>query len=117
MVSKQPRKQRKGRFNAPLHVRHKYLRAPLSKELRERYGRKNVRVAVGDFVSIMRGDFVGIKGEVEEVSLKKGTIAVEGAISIKADGTEVARPIYPSNVIITKLDLKDEKRKARLSNE
>ncbi|AEH61072.1 ribosomal protein L24 [Methanosalsum zhilinae DSM 4017] len=115
MVSKQPRKQRKGRYNAPLHIRQKYLRAPLSKDLREKYGRKSARVAVGDTVKIACGDYAGITGEVEEVSLKRGTLSVEGAISIKADGTEVARPIHPSNVIITKLELKDEKRKSRLS--
>ena len=34
--------------------------------------------------------------------------------SLKADGTEVPRPIDPSNVQITKLNLKDERREARI---
>jgi large subunit ribosomal protein L24 len=35
---------------------------------------------------------------------------VDGVISTKVDGTEVQRSIYPSNVMITKLELKDERR-------
>lgn len=36
---KQPRKQRKFLYNAPLHLRGgKIMSAPLSKELREKYG-------------------------------------------------------------------------------
>jgi large subunit ribosomal protein L24 len=114
MVSKQPRKQRKARFNAPLHIRQKFVTAPLSKELRSKYGR-SARVAVGDHVMVTRGDHAGTKGEVELVSLKSGTIVVEGVSVTKADGTEVPRPVYPSNVVITELNLKDKQREARLS--
>jgi large subunit ribosomal protein L24 len=35
---------------------------------------------------------------------------VDGVISTKVDGTEVPRPIYPSNVMITELELKDGRR-------
>ena len=34
-MSKQPRKQRKARYNAPAHARGKYLSASLSPELKE----------------------------------------------------------------------------------
>jgi large subunit ribosomal protein L24 len=113
MVSKQPRKQRKARFNAPLHVKQKYVSAPLSKDLRSKYGR-SARVAVGDSVIVVRGDHAGTKGKVEVVSLKSGTIVVEGVYVTKADGTEVPRPLYPSNVTLTELNLKDKQREARL---
>ncbi|MDK2892414.1 50S ribosomal protein L24 [Methanohalophilus sp.] len=115
MVSKQPRKQRKVRYNAPLHVKQKYISAPLSKDLRSKYGRRSARVAVGDKVVVTRGDHAGTKGEVEVVSLKNGTIVVDGIYVTKADGTEVPRPLYPSNVIITELNLDDKQRAARLS--
>ncbi|MEA1985461.1 MAG: 50S ribosomal protein L24 [Euryarchaeota archaeon] len=115
MVSKQPRKQRKARYDAPLHVRQKYMRAPLSKDLRSKYGRRSAGVIVGDTVEVTRGDHVGTKGEVEKVYLKDGTLVIEGIISTKADGTEMPRPIYPSNVVITALELKDKKRKSILS--
>jgi large subunit ribosomal protein L24 len=114
MVSTQPRKQRKTRYNAPLHLRQKYMGAPLQKDLRQKYGR-SANVIVGDTVKIMRGDHAGTIGKVEEVSLKNGTIVVEGITVTKSDGTEVARPVYPSNVMITKLELKDDRRGLSIS--
>ncbi len=110
MVSKQPRKQRKARYNAPLHIRQKYMGARLSEALSKEYGTRSAAVITGDIVKVMRGDFKGTEGKVQKVSLADGTIAVEGVISTKVDGTEVARPIYPSNVMITKLELKDGRR-------
>lgn len=110
MVSKQPRKQRKARYNAPLHVRQKFMGARLSEDLSKEYGTRSAPVIKGDTVKVMRGDFKGTEGKVQAVSLKDGTISVDGVISTKVDGTEVPRPIYPSNVMITKLELKDERR-------
>ena len=114
MVTAQPRKQRKMRYNAPLHMRQKYLGAPLSKELREEHSRRSFKIRTGDTVKVLTGDFKGTEGEVELVDLKKGIIVVDGVISTKADGTEVPRPLNPSNVVITKLDLSDKKRELSL---
>lgn len=110
MVSKQPRKQRKARYTAPLHKRQKFMGARLSEELSKEYGTRSAAVVAGDTVKVMRGDFKGTEGKVQLVSLKDGTIEVAGVISTKVDGTEVARPVYPSNVMITKLELKDDRR-------
>lgn len=110
MVSKQPRKQRKARYNAPFHVRQKYMGARLSEELSKEYGTRSAAVIKGDTVKVMRGDFKDTEGKVQAVSLKDGTISVDGVISTKVDGTEVPRPIYPSNVMITKLETKDGRR-------
>jgi large subunit ribosomal protein L24 len=110
MVSKQPRKQRKARFNAPLHIRQKFMGARLSEELSKEYGTRSAAVIKGDSVKVMRGDFKGTEGKVQTVSLLDSTITVDGVISTKVDGTEVPRPIYPSNVMITKLELKDGRR-------
>ncbi|MDD2438955.1 MAG: 50S ribosomal protein L24 [Methanosarcinaceae archaeon] len=114
MVSKQPRKQRKARYNAPLHQRQKFMGARLSEELTKEYGTRSAAVIKGDTVKVMRGDFKNTEGKVQSVSLKEGTIAVEGVISTKVDGTEVSRPLYPSNVRITKLELKDPQRAASI---
>ena len=114
MVSKQPRKQRKARYGAPLHKKQQYMGAPLAKDLREKYGR-SANVVVGDTVKVMRGDHMETTGKVEDVSLKDGTIVIEGVTVTKVDGTEVARPIYPSNVVITKLELKDDRRETIIS--
>jgi len=109
--SKQPRKQRKFLYNAPLHLRQKMMSAPLSRELREKYKIRNLPVRVGDKVRIMRGDFKGHEGKVVEVDLKRYRIYVEGATLRKTNGTEVFYPIHPSNVMIIELNLDDEKRK------
>jgi large subunit ribosomal protein L24 len=110
MKSTQPRKQRKARFTAPLHIRQKYMHSILSKELRAELKRRNAQVRKGDTVKVMRGDHAGIEGEVEDVDLKKTLIKVTGVSNFRADGTEVPRPVHPSNVMITKLNLEDGER-------
>lgn len=113
--SKQPRKQRKARYNASLHQRQKLMSAQLSHELKSKYNKRNLPVNVNDTVMVMRGDHTGTEGKVELVDLKKGTIIVESVSVAKADGTEVPRPIQPSNVMITKLELNDDIRKLTLN--
>ncbi|MGC9434482.1 MAG: 50S ribosomal protein L24 [Methanomicrobiales archaeon] len=110
----QPRKQRKARYNAPLHQKGRYLSAPLSPELREQYGKRRLRVATGDTVRVTRGDFVGEEGIVDGVDLDTCRILVHGVTQEKADGTEMARPVDPSNLLVTRLNLKDPRRAARL---
>lgn len=112
MVSKQPRKQRLARWLAPHHVKHKFLSAPLSRELREKHGTRSLPVRKGDKVKIMRGDFKRMEGEVTRVNPKRGVIYVEGATTTKVDGTQVPRPIHPSNV--TLLTLVEDKMRAKV---
>ncbi len=110
--SSQPRKVRKRMiYQAPLHVKAKQLVAPLSKELQKELGIKRLRVRKGDTVLIVRGSYKGIEGRVVRVSVKKCRIYVEGATRTKSDGTEIYVPIHPSKVVITKLDLSDERRR------
>ncbi len=109
--SKQPRKQRKAYYNAPLHKRQKLMSAPLSRELREKYGIKTLPVRKGDKVRVLRGDFKGKEGEVVRVDLKNYVIYVDGVTIEKADKTPVFRPIHPSNVMIVSLKLDDKWRK------
>ena len=117
ILSKQPRKQRKARYNAPLHTRGTYLHAPFDADLRKKYERRNARVIVGDTVMVMRGDFRGSTGVVDAVDLRTAKVVVHSVALTKADGTEVPRPVDPSNVQITKLNLKDPKRAERLEAE
>jgi large subunit ribosomal protein L24 len=106
----QPRVQRKQLRTMPLHQRHRLFNAPLSSELREKYGVKRLPVRVGDTVRIMRGDFTGTEGKVVNVDLKRVRVFVEGVQIKKADGTPVYYPIHPSKVMIVKLDLSDKYR-------
>ncbi len=110
--SKQPRKQRKYRYNAPAHLRHKFLSAHLSKELRERFGLRSIPIRKGDDVQIMRGSFKGQKGLIEEVDSKKLKVYVAGIKVKKVDGSEVLKALDPSNLKIVSLKLDDKKRQA-----
>ncbi len=112
--SKQPRKQRKYRFNAPLHVKSSFLNVHLSKELRQKYGRRTIRVRTGDKVKIMRGQFAKIEGKIESVNLKKSKIFVAKAEIQKKDGSKARYPINPSNVLVTELNTDDKKRMEKL---
>jgi len=114
-ISSKPSKQRKFLFNAPLHKRHKLVSAPLSVELRVKYGRRSFPVRKGDVVQIVRGDYAGTEGKVRRVDLKNYRITVEGVTREKADGTTVFVPIHPSKVVIKKLNLDDKWRSQRLT--
>ena len=108
--SKQPRKQRKALYEAPLHKRQKLMAAPLSKELREKFHRRSLPVRKGDTVKVMRGDFKGKVGKVVRVDLKKLRIYIEGVTRKKSTGEEVYVPIHPSNVMIIDADMSDKMR-------
>jgi len=113
--TKQPRKQRRFLYNAPLHLRGKIMSAPLSRELREKYGVRSVPIRVGDKVRVMRGDFRDKEGKVVEVDHKRYRIHVEGVTRKRTDGTEVFYPLHPSNVMIIELNLDDERREKILN--
>jgi large subunit ribosomal protein L24 len=86
------------------------MTAPLSEDLQDRYGIKRIPVKAKDKVLILRGDFAYAEGEVVEVDLKRMRIHIDGVTVEKADGTERYYPVHPSNVVITDLNLKDDRR-------
>lgn len=116
-MTRQPHKQREAQREAPLHERHKQVRATLSGELREEYGQRSVRVNQGDVVEVMRGDFAEETGEVVQVDLRDATVHVEGVTNETVDGEEVPRPLDASNLRVTSLDLSDDYRRARLEED
>jgi large subunit ribosomal protein L24 len=108
---KNPGKQRKKLFNAPAHIRHKLMSAPLSHELTASRGAKTLPVRRGDTILIKRGDNKGFEGKVSRVDLKAFRIYVEGLTREKVDGTNIFLPIHPSKVEIRNLNLDDKWRK------
>jgi len=108
---KNPDKQRKMHFNAPAHVRHKLMSAPLSKELAASKGTKTLPVRKGDIVRIQRGDNKGFEGKVSRVDLKAYRIYIEGLTREKVDGTNIFLSTHPSKVQIRNLNLDDNWRK------
>ncbi len=108
---KNPGKQRKRLFNAPAHIRHKLMAAPLTKELAEKQGAKALPVRKGDTVTIQRGDNKGFEGKISRVDLKSYRIYIEGLTREKVDGTNIFVPVHPSKVMIKNLSLDDKLRK------
>ncbi|MEM3341340.1 MAG: 50S ribosomal protein L24 [Thermoplasmata archaeon] len=117
-VSSKPRKQRKAIYSAPLHKKTKMMSAHLNTDDKElsQYKRRSIPIHKGDTVKIVRGAFRGHTGTVAKVYRSKGLIEVDGVVLTKSDGKQVAKKIHPSNVIITKLDLSDPVRKAKLES-
>jgi large subunit ribosomal protein L24 len=116
-MSRKPTKQRTADEEAPLHERHKQVRATLSQDLRDEYGQRSVRVNEGDTVEVLRGDYAGETNDVIAVKLDDAIIHVEDVTLETADGEEVPRPLDASNVRVTSLDLDDEFRRERLESE
>lgn len=97
---------------APKQLAERKLRSPLSRALREKYGRRNLRVIAGDTIKVVRGEYSGIEGKIEKVNMKRGSLAVEGIQREKVRGGNVKVEINSTNVIITDLDLDDKYRQA-----
>lgn len=108
--SKQPRKQRKYIYHAPFHVRHKFLSAHLSKELREKYKKRSLPVRKGDEVQIMKGKFKKKTGKVSKVDMRETKVYIDGLTRKKVDGSEIPVPTHPSKLKIINLNLEDKKR-------
>lgn len=96
------------------HQLDKMLGAALSDELREQYKKRTVRVVKGDSVMVVRGEYKGRGGKVEEVNTERGTLHIEGMQREKIRGGQVKVPIHTSNVKITALNLQDKFRSNKL---
>ncbi len=116
-MSEQPTKQRNETDRAPLHERHRQVRATLGDDLREEYGKRSVTVNTGDTVEVLRGDYAGEEGEVLNVDLKEAVVHVEEVTQETVEGEDVPRPLDASNLRITGLSLDDSVRKTRLEGE
>jgi large subunit ribosomal protein L24 len=114
MKSTSPRKQRKEMFNAPLHKKRKWLSSHLEENLLLKYDKRSITVIKGDTVRVMRGSFRGHEDKVAHVNVGKRSIEVEGITMSNAKGNKIAKPLHPSNVMITKLDLTDKWRRKKL---
>jgi len=114
MTSIQARKQRKALYQAPLHKKRKWMASHLEESLLLKYDRRSISVVKGDTVKVMRGSYKGHEDKVANVKVKKRILEIEGLTMAKADGNKIPRPIHPSNVLITKLNLTDKWRRNML---
>ena len=113
--SRQTRKQRKYRMNAPLHVKHKMMAATLSDELGKKYNRRAFPVRKGDNVKVLDGKFRGRTGKISDVDVKKMKVSIEGLQISKKDGTKINVTFFPAKLQIQELTLEDKRRIEALS--
>ena len=101
-------------YRATNQFRGKQAGSHLSKQLRQKYGQRSVRIIHGDTIKVIRGEFKGVDGKVVKVSTAKHTIAIEGVKKQKRKGDKIDVYIDSSNVVITNLNTDDKWRTVRL---
>merc|ERR1711976_814863 len=111
-VSSSRRKQRKRHFSAPSHIRRRLMTAPLSKELRQKYGVRSMPIRKDDEVQVVRGHYKGQQvGKVVSCYRKKFCVYIERIQREKANGASVYVGIHPSKVSIVKLKMDKDRKK------
>lgn len=108
---RKPSTARRRRYNAPNHIKRKFLSAPLSPSLRAEYGTRSMPVIVDDTVSITKGDRKLSEGKVLRVNTAESKVYIEGVTRTRQDGSTVQIPVRAENVIITRLNLNDKWRR------
>jgi large subunit ribosomal protein L24 len=115
--SKKPGKQRKYLAKAPLHLKRKFLSANLSKELRKKYGKRNIPLRKNDVVKVLRGKFKKKKGKIIGLDTNRLKVEIEGLQMKKQDGSKANAKFSPSNLQITEIFTEDRKRKLKIKED
>lgn len=113
-MSTQPRKERYTLHNMPTHKARAQVSSHLDEPLLLKYNTRSVTLRKGDTVRVLRGEYAGTTGKVLEIDTTKRKVTVDGVTVSKAKATQVARPLDPSNLVITKLNLEDPFRREKL---
>jgi len=113
-MSTQPRKERKTLYNLPAHENRARIASHLDETLLLKYNTRSATVHKGDTVRVLRGEYADHSGKVIDVDTRSRKVTVDGVTVTKADASQKPRPIDPSNLVITKLNLDDPKRREKL---
>ncbi len=108
--SKNPKKQRKYRANAPSKIKENFLSIHLDKNLKKKYLCRNIRARIADKIKILRGNFKGQEVKIESVDVKHSKIYSSKIVRTKKEGSTTKIPLEPSNLMLTDLNLDDKKR-------
>jgi large subunit ribosomal protein L24 len=65
----------------------------------------------GDLARIMRGEYRDTEGKVIRVDYRKMRVYLDSASTTKADGKEAQVPVHPSNLLLVKLELDDDRKR------
>ncbi len=95
-------------YRAVNQVINKQISAPISKDLRKKYGRRSVRIMIDDTAKVIRGEYKGITGKVSKISTESNSIAIEGNKKEKLKGDKIDVYIHTTNVMITALNTDDK---------
>jgi large subunit ribosomal protein L24 len=66
---------------------------------------------LGDLARIVRGEYRETEGKIIRVDYRHALIYVDSASTTKADGTEVKVPVHPSNLLLVKLEIDDDRKR------
>jgi len=102
-----PRHQRKAVYTADLFERRRRMAVPLSRELRRRYGRRQLPVRKGDTVRILSGSYVGREERVAKVNLRNYSVTLDNVTGKTGDAKLKPLPVRPNHLVLTKLNLAD----------
>ncbi len=105
--SRLPRKQRKAVFTADQFARRRFLTVPLSRELRRKYGRRQLPVRKGDTVRVISGSYEGQEERVAKVSTRNRSVTLDNITTKKGDQKLKPLPIRPNHLLLTRLNLTD----------
>merc|ERR1719464_735810 len=111
-VTSSRRKNRKAHFSAHSEARRKLMSSNLSKELQARHGGRSMPIRKDDEVMIARGMYKTREGKVTAVYRKKFVVHVERITREKANGAAVNVGIPASSLVITKLKMDKDRKKA-----
>ncbi|MCH6571135.1 MAG: 50S ribosomal protein L24 [Thaumarchaeota archaeon] len=101
-------------YRATYTTRSKQLGSHLSKDLQKKYGKRSIRITLGDTVKVIRGEYRGVDGKVSKIEMTGSSIAIEGIKKEKSRGEKFDIFIPASNVVVTGLNLDDHWRKTKL---
>ncbi len=103
-------------YQAVQQIRSKRVGTNISKQLRQKYTHRSIRIVTGDTVKVVRGEYKGIEGKVTKIIIDKSSVAIEGIKKEKLKGGKFDVLIHSSNVIITSLNTDDKWRVRILEN-
>ena len=85
------------------------MAVPLSRELRQRYGRRSLPLRKGDTVRVLSGSYstVGEERRVAKVDRRHYRVTLDNVTAKTADAKLKPLPIRPSHLVLTKLNLSD----------
>ncbi|MCI4319460.1 MAG: 50S ribosomal protein L24 [Thermoplasmata archaeon] len=105
--SRLPRKQRLAVFTAHTTKRRRLMSVPLSRDLRARYGRRQMPIRKGDTVRVLAGSYIGREERVAKVDRRSYSVTLDN-ITVKTGEAKLKPlPIRTNHLLLTRLNLAD----------